>query len=176
MEDIGPPCDPASHRCGGITPVPPEDCHTWISLVHGPQNHAWADPPSLQPFPADTIRWINVGLSLVQRRRQWTRVQPTLIQRLVSVGLQRWIIFQFEIIINVLVSSFRFIWIPMSSVYDHYKYSNSFSAGTVFICQNLTSTGVRFWRIKTTPRWKGRSRTHPPLPLPLQRRQTQSPV
>ena len=30
--------------------------------------------------------------------------------------------FQFEIIINVLVSSFCFIWIPMVRVYDHYKY------------------------------------------------------
>ena len=32
------------------------------------------------------------------------------------------IFFQFEIIINVLVSSFRFIWIHMLWVYDHYIY------------------------------------------------------
>ena len=37
--------------------------------------------------------------------------------------------FQFEIIINVFVSSFRFIWIPMLWVYGHCKYFNSFSAG-----------------------------------------------
>ena len=43
---------------------------------------------------------------------------------------------QFEIIINVLVSSFWFIWIPMLWVY-------------------LTSTDVRFWRIKTVPALKG---------------------
>ena len=30
--------------------------------------------------------------------------------------------FQFEIIINVLVSSFRFIWMPMLRVYGHYNY------------------------------------------------------
>ena len=37
-------------------------------------------------YPADTIHWINVGLTLVQRRRRWTSVNPTLIQRLVSAG------------------------------------------------------------------------------------------
>ena len=41
-------------------------------------------------------------------------------------------------------------------VYGHYRYYfNSFSAGTVFIRQNLTSTDVRFWRIKTVPALKG---------------------
>ena len=45
--------------------------------------------------------------------------------------------FLFEIIINVLVISFWFIWIPMLWVYDHYKYFNSFNAGTVFIRQIL---------------------------------------
>ena len=35
---------------------------------------------------ADTRRWINVGLTLVQRRRRWTHGKPTLIQRLVSAG------------------------------------------------------------------------------------------
>ena len=34
-------------------------------------------------IPADTKRWINVGLASVQRRR-WTNVKPTLIQRIVS--------------------------------------------------------------------------------------------
>ena len=63
--------------------------------------------------------------------------------------------FQFEIITNVLVSYFRFIWIPMLWVYRHYKYFISFGAGNVFICQNLTSTDVRFWRIKTVPALKG---------------------
>ena len=37
--------------------------------------------------------------------------------------------FQFEIIINVFVSSFRFILIPMLWVYGHCKYFNFFSAG-----------------------------------------------
>ena len=30
---------------------------------------------------------------------------------------------QFEIIVNVLVSYFRFIWIPLLLVYDHYNFS-----------------------------------------------------
>ena len=37
-------------------------------------------------WPADTRRWINVGLTLVHRLRRWTNVNPTLIQRLVSAG------------------------------------------------------------------------------------------
>ena len=40
---------------------------------------------------------------------------------------------QFKIIINVLVSSFRFIWMPMLWVYGHH----------IFIRQNLTSTDRR---------------------------------
>ena len=57
--------------------------------------------------------------------------------------------FQFEIIINILASYFRFIWIPMLWVYDLYKYFNSYSAGTVYRRQNLTSSDGRFWRLKT---------------------------
>ena len=38
-------------------------------------------------IPANTICWINVGLMLVHRRRRWTNVKPTLIQRLVSDGM-----------------------------------------------------------------------------------------
>ena len=45
-------------------------------------------------------------------------------------------LFQFEIIINVLASSVRFVWIPMLWVYDHYKY---FRARIEFRHQNLTS-------------------------------------
>ena len=61
----------------------------------------------------------------------------------------------FEIIINVSVRFFRFNWIPMLWVYDHYKYFNSFSAGTVFMRLNLTTTDTRLWRIKTVPALKG---------------------
>ena len=38
-------------------------------------------------IPVDTRRWINVGLTLVQRRRRWTNVKSTLIQRLVPAGI-----------------------------------------------------------------------------------------
>ena len=54
-----------------------------------------------------------------------------------------------EIIKNVLVCSFCFIWIPMLWVYDHYKYVYSFSAGIDFSRQNLTSIDVGFRRIKS---------------------------
>ena len=60
-------------------------------------------------------------------------------------------IFQFEIIINVLVSFFRFIWIPVVWIYDHYKLFYSFSAVIYFRRQNLTSIDVRFWRFKSVP-------------------------
>ena len=57
--------------------------------------------------------------------------------------------FQFEIIINDLVSSFRFIGIPVLWGYDHYKYVHSFSAGTVFIIY------VKTGRLKTVSALKG---------------------
>ena len=59
--------------------------------------------------------------------------------------------FQFEIIINALISSFWFIWIPMLWVYDHYKYLYFYSAGVDFKRQDLTSTDVRFCRLKSIP-------------------------
>ena len=62
---------------------------------------------------------------------------------------------QFEIIINVLVSSFWFIWIHMLWVYGHYKYFYSYSSGIAFSRQNLTSTDVIFWRLKWSPFCKG---------------------
>ena len=43
-----------------------------------------------------------------------------------------YIFFQFEIIINVSVSSFRFIWIHISWVSGHYKYFYSYSTGIEF--------------------------------------------
>ena len=54
----------------------------------------------------------------------------------INHGDQR--VFQFEVIIYVLVSSFRFIWIHMPWIYDHYKYIISFSVGIVFRRQILT--------------------------------------
>ena len=49
-------------------------------------------------------------------------------------------VFQLEIIIIVLViSSFRFIWISMLWVYGHNKFVNSISAEIDFRRQNLTS-------------------------------------
>ena len=46
----------------------------------------------LSHIPVDTRRWINVGLTLVQRRRRWTNVKPALIQRPVSAGMDTYMI------------------------------------------------------------------------------------
>ena len=46
---------------------------------------------------------------------------------------------QFEIIINVLVGSFWFIWIPMLWVYGHYKYVYFYSVGIDFSLQTSDS-------------------------------------
>ena len=65
---------------------------------------------------------------------------------------------QFEIIINVWVSSLRFILILMLLVYGHYKDFTLvllFSAGIDYGRQNLTSiTYVRFRRLKSIPALK----------------------
>ena len=63
--------------------------------------------------------------------------------------------FQFEILTNVLVSSFCFVWMLKSRVCGHLKCFYSLSAETVFRRQNLTSLDVRFWRLKTVPALKG---------------------
>ena len=55
--------------------------------------------------------------------------------------------FQFEIIINGLVSTIALVVL----VYDFYKVFNYFSAGTVFRRQNLTSLDVRLLRLKSVP-------------------------
>ena len=49
------------------------------------------------------------------------------------------VFFQFDIIGNILVSSFFFIWIPIFWVYGHYNLFSSFSVWTDFRRQNLTS-------------------------------------
>ena len=59
--------------------------------------------------------------------------------------------FQWEIIINVLASSLRFIWIPMLLVYGHYKYYILSVRGSFLY--------VRFWRIMTVPALKGKTMT-----------------
>ena len=46
---------------------------------------------------------------------------------------------------GLMPDSFHFIW---------HRQMNSFSAGTVFRRNNLTSTDVRFWRLKTVPALK----------------------
>ena len=47
---------------------------------------------TIRTIPADTRHRINVGLTLVQRRRRrWSSVKRTLIQRFVSVGIRSYI-------------------------------------------------------------------------------------
>ena len=50
--------------------------------------------------------------------------------------------FQFEIIINVLVRSFRFIWIPVLWVYGHYKCCTLLARGSTL--------DIRIWRLQTS--------------------------
>ena len=68
----------------------------------------------------------------------WSKISENISSSQVRIK----VIFQFEIIINVLVSSFRFIWIPMLRVHHHYKYLTLSVRGSIY---NWTSTDVRFW-------------------------------
>ena len=85
-------------------------------------------------------------------------------------------LFQFEVILNVLSSSSRFIWIPMLCVYGYYNSAlfeylcygstviiivNSFSAGIDFRRQNLTSIDVKIWRPSLVPALKGLNQKKP---------------
>ena len=67
-------------------------------------------------------------------------------------------VLQFEIIINVLDSSFRLIWIFMlGDYYGHYNFFNSLSVGSIMNVKIWRSVyiDVRFWRRSRSPRWKG---------------------
>ena len=102
-------------------------------------------------YPSNHAMLNRYCLILFQRLGRWPNIEPTCVCwlfRIVSAELpckkhrNQKVFFQFEIIINVLVSSYWFIWIPMVWVYGHYKYLYSYSAGIDFSRQNLTST---FW-------------------------------
>ena len=88
----------------------------------------------------------------------------------INHGDQRFL--QFEIIINVLVVSFRFIWIPMLWVYGHYIflykclsclipfYLNTYVMGLgPFFLYNISvrrsTLDVRIWRLRRFTRSKG---------------------
>ena len=62
-------------------------------------------------------------------------------------------VFHGEIIINIYVRSFPFIWKPMLWIYSHYIYL--LSAGIDFRRQNMTSIYVRIWRPKSVPALEG---------------------
>ena len=52
----------------------------------------WADTAFLlcmAVYPANTRRWTNAGLMLVQRLRRWSSIKPALVQRLVCWGPTR---------------------------------------------------------------------------------------
>ena len=51
-------------------------------------------------------------------------------------------------------------------MYGYYKYVYSYSVGIDFRRQNLTSTDVRFWRLKSIPALQGLSPQNSYLPLP----------
>ena len=80
------------------TPIHARLCFCWASAAGGGPTIAqhWLNALCLLwtdyriKISADTRRWTcwsDVGLALVPRRRRWTNVKPTLIQRLVSTGI-----------------------------------------------------------------------------------------
>ena len=54
------------------------------------RGHVGLGAYSANSSPANTSGSTNVGLMLVQRLRRWTKIKPTLVERLVSAGSQ-WI-------------------------------------------------------------------------------------
>ena len=78
-----------------------------------------------------------LGQMLGHRLRHWPSINLAYhAYRIVLFFLNTWRMkgfFYFEIIINVLVSSFRFIWIPMLWVYGHYIYLNSFRGSSSYV-------------------------------------------
>ena len=62
---------------------------------------------------------------------------------------------QFEIIINVLLSSLRLIWIPMLWVYGHYIYLILAARGQTSDVRIWRLLDVRFWRQKSVSALKG---------------------
>ena len=52
-------------------------------------------------------------------------------------------------------------------MYGHYKYFHSYCVRTDFKRQNLTSTDVRFWRLKSIPALEGLTVPSPNLLLML---------
>ena len=64
--------------------------------------------------------------------------------------------FQFEIIINFLLSSSRYIWIPMLGVYGHPGYFYSYIAGIYLISNKLCGTKFLVKCISKTILWEGR--------------------
>ena len=76
----------------------------------------WRENESMQPAEASTRRPLSVVVTPCQMTPSTT---PLPAFNPYNAEMER-VFFQFEITINVLVSSFRFIWIPMSWVYAHF--------------------------------------------------------
>ena len=115
--------------------------------------------------PTITVRWWpetgdKKELPYVYPSSTWLLPWLFIIKALNYLYKLRWprCFIQFDNIISVLFTSFWFIWIPMSWVYGHYYYQSN-SVGIHFRRQNLTSTDVRFWRLK----WINRAVRYLPL-------------
>ena len=59
---------------------------TTINLGAVSIDSSQAAKPEIRPCPTNTRRWPNVGLMLVQRRRRWANMKPTLGRRHVFAG------------------------------------------------------------------------------------------
>ena len=93
--------------------------HTW------PVALCWAIPASQTMF-SNVIHSISNAFSFNPHTLKYFLYEP-------------WCLFQFEVSINVSVSSYRFIWIPMLWDYGHYKYFTFSVRGS--------SLDVGIWRL-----------------------------
>ena len=107
----------------------------------------WCLDTHFIPNNSDFVWLIKTTIVVISR----IRVNPSGAEIFLNKQWRSKVFFQFDILINILVSFFRSIWIPMLWVYGQSKYFYFYSAGIVFSRQNLPSRDVRFWRLKSIP-------------------------
>ena len=101
------------------------------------------------------------GLFQVEMPHAWhgsydrAALMPGLVDTLDNyVSRKSWIQGRHSSVTGSPILSIHWYWHDLQTTDPSLVYDNSFSAGTVFISQNLTSVDVRFWRIKTIPALK----------------------
>ena len=87
----------------------------------------------IEAFPADTRRWINVGLALVHRLRRWTNAKPTLIQRLESAG----------IITAYFFAEVMVVFIPWYTTSEHATAIRMVLRAFIYLCYKVIDMSIR---------------------------------